>query len=116
MPYLGQTERHTGILPQLLLHFGQGQIGLCGKPILHLRVHMHTNGGLASWLVGYAFGLTGVVALCGYLLGPTKADRESACQILQRTLALVIGVQKLAAQIIPIGFPHIITRRRVSPS
>src|ERR1035437_5208918 len=49
------------------------------------------------------------------LLRPAHAYQESIGKLLQRLLALIVGQQKLTAQVIPISFRHRFTRRRVSP-
>jgi hypothetical protein len=112
----GQAEGNTGFFLQLLLHFGQDQIGLGYKPSLHPRVHLDSDGELASWMVRHSLGLSGAIALRRNLLGLGQTHRETACQFLQRTLVLVVGLQILTAQIIPRGSPYLITLRRVSPS
>jgi hypothetical protein len=61
---------------------------------------------LAPRLVTHTFRLSGAIPLHGNLLRPTKAHHETLGQFFQRPRPLVIGTQKLPAQIISIRFRH----------
>ena len=70
----------------------------------------------APRLVRQTFSLAGAVARGGNLLRPADTHQKTTGKFLQRSFALIVGQQKLTAQIIPKGFPHIRVRRRVSPN
>jgi hypothetical protein len=61
---------------------------------------------LASRLVTNTFRLPGAIPLCGNLLRPTQTHHETLCQFFKRLCALIVGGQKLPAQIISIRFRH----------
>ena len=100
---------------QLDVQFSQRQIGLRSNPCSYLTLRLNPGVRLAPRPVWHALGLTTALALCGNLLCPANTDQKAGRQLFQRTLALVVGQQKLTAQIIPIGSPHLFTRRRQSP-
>jgi hypothetical protein len=100
---------------QLEVQFSQRQIGLRSNPCSYLTLRLNPGVRLAPRPVWHALGLTTALALCGNLLCPANTDQKAGRQLFQRTLALVVGQQKLTAQIIPIGSPHLFTRRRQSP-
>jgi hypothetical protein len=61
---------------------------------------------LAPRLVTHTFRLPGAIPLCGNLLRPTQTHHETLGQLLKRLGALVVGGQKLPAQVISIRFRH----------
>src|ERR1035441_6158515 len=116
MPDPPQTERNTGLAVQLGLQLSQRQIGFRCHPIHHLTLRLRACPPLTPRLVRHALGLPGAVPLCGNLFRPAHAHQEAIRQLLQRLLALIVGQQKLTAQVIPIWLRHRFTRRRVSPN
>ena len=116
MPDPPQTERNTGLAVQLGLQLSQRQIGFRGHPIHDLTLRLGTCPPLTPWLVRHALGLPSAVPLCGNLFRPAHAHQKAIRQLLQRLLALIVGQQKLTAQVIPIWLRHRFTRRRVSPN
>src|SRR5664279_1848134 len=116
MPDSPQTERNTGLAVQLGLQLNQRQIGFRCHPIHHLTLRLGARPPLTPWLVRHALGLPSAVPLCGNLFRPAQAHQEAIRKLLQRLLALIVGQQKLTAQVIPIWLRHRFTRRRVSPN
>src|SRR5271165_3510417 len=116
MPDPPQTERNTGLAVQLGLQLSQRQIGFRRHPIHHLTLRLRACPPLTPRLVRHALGLPSAVPLCGNLFRPAHAHQEAIRKFLQRRLALIVGQQKLTAQVIPIWLRHRFTRRRVSPN
>jgi len=104
---LRNAQSHRGLTEQLALNLGQCQVRFGLNPSPYLLLRLGSGMQLASGAMRHPLGLPAAVSLRGNLLPPTQADEEPFRQLFQRSLALVIGRKKLAAQIIPIGLPHI---------
>ena len=116
MPDPPQAERNAGFAVQPGLQLGQRQIGLrCQTHSITRRcVPASARNLRPGWCV-YPFGMPTAVPLCGNLLRPAHTYQEAIRKLLQRLLALIVGQQKLTAQVISIWLRHQSTCRRVLP-
>jgi hypothetical protein len=115
MPNPPKAERNTGLSVQLHLQLSQRQIRLRGHPVHHLTLCLDTGPQFTARVVRNPLGLASAVPLRGNLLGPAQAHQEAIRKFLQCLFPLIVGQQKLTAQIISIWLRHRFTRRRVSP-
>ena len=77
----------------------------------HLLLRFHSNTRLASWMVRHSFRLAAATPLRGNLLSPTHTHHKTFREFFQCVPTLVVGRQKLSAQIIPIRSRHTLVPR-----
>ena len=106
MPYPSKTERNAGIAVQLHLQLSQRQIRLRGHPVHYLMLCLDTGPQFTARVVRNPLGLASAVPLRRNFLGPAQAHQEAIRKLLQRLLALIVGQQKLTAQVISIWLRH----------